>query len=51
MKNILIIEPKIDTPKILFDAKKGELRIEGKSFPPDVTSTFKEVLQWIDYQK
>ncbi len=44
----LIKEPKIDTPKINFDADSGELYIEGKSFPPDVTVIYKDVIEWIE---
>jgi len=40
--------PGIDTPRVVFDAGSGELLIEGKSFPPDVTTIFSDVLKWLD---
>jgi len=48
MNKELIISPKIDTPRINFNAESGVLHIEGKSFPPDVTATFGGVMRWID---
>ena len=48
MKEKLIKNPKIDTPKVIFDSNTGELSIEGKSFPPDVTVVFNELIEWID---
>ncbi len=48
MKEQYIKRASVDTPSIRFDAKKGELLLEGKSFPPDVTTFFKEALQWLD---
>ncbi len=48
MKEKLIKYPKVDTPKIKFDSKTGELSIEGKSFPPDVFMEFKDVLEWLE---
>lgn len=48
MKEQLIKRSGIDTPTIRFDAKTGELLLEGKSFPPDVTTFFKEILNWLD---
>lgn len=52
MKDKLIKAPKIDTPRIEFNKKTGILLIEGKSFPPDVTSYFKNVVDWLkEYAK
>lgn len=48
MKEQLIKRSGIDTPTIRFDSKTGELLLEGKSFPPDVTTFFKEILNWLD---
>ena len=48
MKEQLIINPKIDTPRVYFNKKTGELLIEGKSFPPDVKTVFKRVNEWLD---
>ena len=48
MKEKLIINPKIDTPKVRFNKTTGELLLEGKSFPPDVKAVFKRVLDWLD---
>ncbi len=44
----LKIQPGLDTPKIDFDPISGELYIEGKSFPPDITDFYEPVLNWID---
>lgn len=48
MNEKLIKNPHIDTPKVNFDAKTGILLIEGKSFPPDVTTYFGDILSWLD---
>jgi len=48
MNNNLIRKDKIDTPKVNFNAEKGILIIEGKSFPPDVNSFFGSILIWLD---
>lgn len=48
MKEKLEKHSGIDTPTIRFDSKTGELLLEGKSFPPDVTTFFKEILNWLD---
>lgn len=48
MNDKLIKQPKIDTPKINFNAVDGKLLIEGKSFPPDVTSFFGSTIKWLD---
>ncbi|MBN2892371.1 MAG: DUF1987 domain-containing protein [Bacteroidales bacterium] len=48
MNQRLKMNPKIDIPKVDFSAESGELHIEGKSFPPDVTSVFNNVLNWLD---
>lgn len=48
MNEKLTRKPHIDTPKIDFNAKTGILLIEGKSFPPDVTNYFGDILSWID---
>ena len=48
MEKRLYIKPGLDTPKIDFNAETGELLIEGKSFPPDVTSFYKVALSWLD---
>lgn len=44
----LQIKPGLDTPKIDFDPITGNLYIEGKSFPPNVTEFYKPILEWID---
>ena len=38
----------LETPHILFDSEKGELLIEGKSFPPDVVAFYRKALDWIN---
>ncbi len=48
MNTKLIIQPRIDTPRIVFDNLTGDMTIEGKSFPPDVTTVFSGALNWID---
>lgn len=48
MKTQLTKKPQISTPKIFFDAGLGELLIEGRSFPPDVTAFYQDVLDWLD---
>ncbi len=47
MNEKLIRKSKIDTPKIDFNIN-GKLSIEGKSFPPDVTVFYSDVLNWLD---
>ncbi len=44
----LKVAPNIDTPKIALDASSGYMAIEGKSFPPDVSHFYRNVLAWID---
>ncbi len=48
MKEIYKKSPGIDTPLIEFNAKTGRLAMEGKSFPPDVTTFFADALNWLD---
>jgi len=48
MKDIYKKVAGIDTPTINFNLKTGELLMEGKSFPPDVTTFFKEAIAWLD---
>ncbi len=48
MNKQFVKSPKIDTPKISFDALTGKLLIEGKSFPPDVTTYYKDILGWLN---
>ncbi len=48
MEKILKKSPGIDTPLINFDANTGRLVMEGKSFPPDVTTYFADVIKWLD---
>jgi len=50
MKNLdkLQVNANIDTPKIGLDASTGNMSIEGKSFPPDVSTFYKSTLDWIE---
>ncbi len=49
MKNLenLQVHANIDTPRIELDASTGYMSIEGKSFPPDVSTFYKTTLDWI----
>jgi len=51
MENLLKkldIPPTLDTPKVDFNAKDGQLSIEGKSFPPDVANFYQKVTEWLE---
>ncbi len=48
MLDKLIIKEGFDTPKINFDPISGELWIEGKSYPPNVTEFYDPVLNWLN---
>lgn len=48
MEKELIIDPTLDTPKVIFNAAEGVLSIEGKSFPPDVATFYERVVNWIE---
>jgi len=43
----LQIEKTVDTPIIDFDPVKGEILIEGKSFPNDVTQFYYPLINWL----
>ena len=44
----LRIEPTVDTPGIILDAKNGEFEISGKSYPEDTKEFYHNVLHWMD---
>jgi hypothetical protein len=44
----LILPGTDDTPEINFDAKKGILRISGKSLPEDVIGFYSPVFSWLE---
>jgi hypothetical protein len=44
----LIIEPKSNSPKVLFDPDTKTYLIEGESRPPDVREFYGQVLSWLE---
>ena len=44
----LEIKETFDTPYINFDPLNGELRIEGKSYPANVTEFYEPVFSWLN---
>ena len=44
----LQIKPTFDTPKIDFDPISGNLKIEGKSYPANVTEFYKPIFDWLN---
>jgi hypothetical protein len=44
----LRIEPTVDTPGIILDAKNNLFEISGKSYPEDTKEFYQSVLQWMD---
>ena len=45
----LIIEPKDTSPKVKFTDADGKMEISGKSFPNDVFSFYKPILEWLNH--
>ncbi|MCP4349705.1 MAG: DUF1987 domain-containing protein [Desulfobacterales bacterium] len=43
----LIIRATNDTPGIMFDSKRNQLEIKGKSYSNDIKTFFKPVLDWV----
>jgi hypothetical protein len=46
--NLLTIEATTTTPKIICDADKGLILMEGDSYPENAFESFKELLAWIE---
>lgn len=44
----LRIEPTVDTPGIILDAKNNQFEISGKSYPEDTKEFYHDVLHWMD---
>jgi hypothetical protein len=44
----LRIEPTVDTPSIILDAKSNQFEISGKSYPEDTKEFYHNVLHWMD---
>jgi hypothetical protein len=44
----LRIEPTVDTPGIILDAKNNQFEISGKSYPEDTKEFYHNVLHWMD---
>ena len=44
----LRIEPTVDTPGIILDAKNNQFEISGKSYPEDTREFYNHVLHWMD---
>jgi len=47
MEKLFIEETKY-TPRIIMDAEKGLLQIEGKSYPENTFEFYKPVIEWIE---
>ena len=46
--NPLKIKGEEDTPIVDFDAKKGSLKITGRSIPEDTVDFYQPILDWLD---
>ncbi|NPA68305.1 MAG: DUF1987 domain-containing protein [Chlorobi bacterium] len=46
-----IIQAQDDTPEILLDPEKGELKFKGKSIPENAVSFYKPVIDWLHAYK
>lgn len=44
----LIIESSSKTPKVVFDAEKGELLLEGRSIPENSLEFYIPLMEWLD---
>ncbi len=44
----LIIEGSSKTPKVLFDAEKGELLLEGRSIPENSLAFYIPLMEWLE---
>ncbi|RZT91806.1 uncharacterized protein DUF1987 [Ancylomarina subtilis] len=44
----LIIEGTSKTPKVIFDAEKGELLLEGRSIPENSLEFYIPLMEWLD---
>ncbi len=51
MLKILEIKRTEDAPYVFMDAEEGFIEIRGKSYPPDVSTFFEPVLNWLDAYK
>ncbi len=47
----LRIEPKDDTPLVVFNREEGHFEISGKSMPEDVVDYYTPVLEWLKHYK
>ncbi len=46
--NVINLEGKQDTPKIILDVENNKFEISGKSFPADVGIFYKPIIDWLD---
>ncbi len=44
----LIIEGSSKTPKVIFDAEKGELLLEGRSIPENSLEFYIPLMEWVE---
>jgi hypothetical protein len=44
--NPLLLAPTAETPSVDFDAKSGQLKLEGRSWPEDVTRFYTPLIEW-----
>lgn len=45
--NIIKLESKEDTPKIILDPKNDIFELSGRSLPEDATAFYEPILQWL----
>ena len=46
--NPLVIQPTAETPLVDFNRETGQLRIEGRSWPENVSGFYSPLLQWLN---
>ena len=44
--NNLVLAPTNETPRVDFNAKTGQLRLEGRSWPEDITLFYSPLIDW-----
>ena len=49
--NPLVLAPTTETPLVDFNAKSGQLKLEGRSWAEDITSFYSPLIQWFDDYK
>ena len=47
----IVIEPTLETPKVVLDSESSVIEISGNSLPEDVHSFYSPIISWLDEYK